>query len=236
MPKPVLILECGAVPKRFGIQDSFASMFIKTAKLSPTRSWVVDATKRSPPGDLKAFSSVIVTGSLSMVTDRPIWSRRLAKWIVKAVDGGAAVLGVCYGHQLLADAFGGQVDYHPSGLEIGTFTIKLEKGADKHPLLKKLPQEFPAQLSHSQTVLTPPKGVRILARSEHDPHQILAYSEKVVTCQFHPEFSPAVMESFLKSVADRERHTFPRPNIGIPVKQTPHASELIELFVNLSTD
>jgi GMP synthase (glutamine-hydrolysing) len=228
----VLILQCGAVPKRLGILEDFASMFIRTAKLGPRQTVVVDVTKYAPPKKFKDFASIMVTGSLSMVTEHPLWSIRLARWLKSAAEEQVPILGICYGHQLLADALGGEVGYHPKGLEIGTFNVYLGKGANKHPLLKDLPPEFPAHLAHSQTVLVPPKQAKVLAHSAHDPHQILSYGEKVITFQFHPEFNTAVMAGFLRTVGPSK---VPGPGLGLPVLETPLASGLIRRFVELAS-
>jgi GMP synthase (glutamine-hydrolysing) len=209
-------------------------MFIRTAKLTKRSAVVVDATRQAPPVRIDDFSSILVTGSLSMVTAHPAWSLRLAKWLKTAVENEASVFGICYGHQILADAFGGVVGYHPKGAEIGTFTVRLNPGAHKHPLLKELPRQFPAHLAHSQSVLTAPKHTRVLARSDHDLHQILTYGEKTITCQFHPEFDSTVMEGFLSTVAGR-RPKPPEPVLGLPVLETPQASSLIGRFIELTT-
>ena len=81
---------------------------------------VVDARQ---PGGLPAphtIAGAVLTGSLAMVSDRADWSEALGTWLATAVQQQTPVLGICYGHQLLAHALGGEVGYHPGGLEIGT--------------------------------------------------------------------------------------------------------------------
>ncbi len=144
-----------------------------------------------------AHAGVIVTGSPAMVSERLEWSERTARWLTDTIDAGSAVLGVCYGHQLLAHALGGRVDYHPAGREIGTVTIETLDDAAGDALLADAPARFSAHASHQQSVLELPHGAVALARSAHDPHHAVRYAPKAWGLQFHPEFSVAIMRGYL---------------------------------------
>ena len=63
----------------------------------------------------EGFAGVIVTGSAAMVTERADWSERSADWLREAAHDGMPLFGICYGHQLLAHALGGEVGYNPAG-------------------------------------------------------------------------------------------------------------------------
>jgi GMP synthase-like glutamine amidotransferase len=103
--------------------------------------------------DHHGWAGVLVSGSGAMVTDRADWSERAADWLRHAHARGLPMLGICYGHQLIAHALGGEVDWHPAGREMGTVEVRLEPGAQADPLFAGLPERFPAQTSHLQTVL-----------------------------------------------------------------------------------
>lgn len=137
--------------------------------------------------------AAIITGSWSMVTDRHPWSEATAAWIRHAVAQGMPLLGVCYGHQLMAHALGGEVGYHPGGREMGCLDIERLPAGDDDPWLAAHPPRFKAHLTHLQTVLRLPGGAHALARSAHDPHQIVRYSPTAVSVQFHPEFTPDIL-------------------------------------------
>lgn len=149
-----------------------------------------------------AGTAAIITGSWSMVTDREPWSEALSDWIRQAMALNAPLFGVCYGHQLMAHALGGQVDFHPGGREIGSQTITLLPDASEDPLLADAPATFTAQLTHMQTVAIPPLGAKVLAQSEHDAHQILRYGPNAISTQFHPEFTPEIMAGVIRSRID----------------------------------
>jgi GMP synthase (glutamine-hydrolysing) len=234
---PLLILQTGSVPRRYGLVDGFSEMFVKKAALAAGDYAVLDCARNpSYPRDPRAHCGYIVTGSLSMVTSRPRWSLRLTDFVLRAAEAGCPVLGVCYGHQLVARALGGRVDWNPKGLEMGTHEVRLADGAESHPLLTGIPAAFPANLSHSQSVLDPPKDARTLAVSDTDGCQIMAWGEKVLTLQFHPEFDRWTMNAFAgrhwrhgpggrpvplprKAVKGRPRGLA----LGLPVRNTPVA-------------
>src|SRR5690625_6734079 len=81
------------------------------------------------------------------------------------------MLGVCYGHQLMAAAFGGHVDFHPEGRESGTLAVRLTETGRADALLGTLPERFYAHLTHAQSVLEAPSDAQVLAFNDHDANQ-----------------------------------------------------------------
>ncbi|WP_369991451.1 glutamine amidotransferase [Pseudomonas xanthosomatis] len=140
----------------------------------------------------------IITGSWAMVTDRAPWSEYVAQWIREAMRVEMPLFGVCYGHQLIAHALGGVVDYHPGGREVGCEMIQLLPAGMADELLKQSPAQFPAHLTHEQSVITLPEGAVALARSAHDPHQIIRYGRHAISTQYHPEFTPGHLEAMIR--------------------------------------
>ena len=80
---------------------------------------VVEVHREHPLPDAAEPSGIVVTGSPALVTDREPWSERTAAWLRQVVEAGTPLLGICYGHQLLAHALGGRVEQSPRGREIG---------------------------------------------------------------------------------------------------------------------
>jgi GMP synthase (glutamine-hydrolysing) len=184
-----------------------------------------------------AHAGVIVTGSPAMVSERLRWSEDTAGWLRDRIEAGTPVLGVCYGHQLIAHALGGHVDYHPSGREIGTVAIERLPDAENDALLASAPEQFQAHASHQQSVLELPPGAVTLARSAHDPHHAVRYAPNAWGLQFHPEFSVEIMRGYL--------HRRPRARHGDCPAQccdqreympTPHARRLLRRFRAIASE
>ena len=137
-----------------------------------------------------------------MATDLADWSERTAAWIGAALEADLPLLGVCYGHQLMAYALGGKVGDNPHGWERGLKTPT--RNSSRDPWLAPLPEAFQAWLSHRQSVLTPPPHAEVLARSDLDGCQILRYSPQALSVQFHPEFTRDIMTACLPAGIDDE--------------------------------
>jgi GMP synthase (glutamine-hydrolysing) len=104
------------------------------------------------------------------------------------------VLGICFGHQLIAKAMGGEVQRNPRGREIGT--VEVQRLADD-PLFAGLPPCFAANATHMDTITRLPEGARLLATSALD--QIAAYALGSARCvQFHPEMDGDILRSLME--------------------------------------
>lgn len=180
------------------------------------------------------IAGVVITGSHAMVTEAHPWSEDLARWLHRAVSLGLPVLGICYGHQLLAHAFGGEVGYNPRGIEIGTHRVALTTLAENDPLLAVLPQQFNAHLVHSQSVLNLPPEAQALARNSHDPHQIFRIGHCAWGVQFHPEFNELTMRAYIKMMQESlAKNGLSYTDTYNAVKETHYASLLLSQFTEL---
>ncbi len=183
------------------------------------------------------YTGVIVTGSGAMVTDRHPWSERTADWLREGLDAGLPVFGICYGHQLLAHALGGEVGDNPAGREMGTVPVALHPDAEHDvlfgaPLFAPLPPRFAAQTTHLQTVLRPPADATVLARSEQDACQAFRWRDRAWGVQFHPEFSAAHMRGYVHARRDAlQREGRCHQQLACGIGATPHARKVLRRFV-----
>lgn len=144
-----------------------------------------------------AYDGVVVTGSWAMVTDREPWSEAAAVYLREAVERGRAVLGVCYGHQLLAHAFGGLVGYNPRGRNAGTSALTLLPAAADDPLFRGFASPLTVQVSHSQSVIDLPAEATLLGHCPGDPHHAFRIGARAWGVQFHPEFDAATSRDYI---------------------------------------
>ncbi|MGV8905658.1 MAG: glutamine amidotransferase [Acetobacterium sp.] len=136
---------------------------------------------------LDDVSAVIITGSPAMVTNLDPWSVATSHWIKEIAQNNIPILGICYGHQLLAQTFGGSVGYHALGEEKGEVKIELTEAGKKDPLLGVLPDHFLAYAAHFQSVTKLPKNAIVLARNDFEPYHAVSYGTNIWGVQFHPE-------------------------------------------------
>lgn len=240
MIKPrLLLLQMGDASPQ-ALPENFDGLFLRMANYAGVELEIIHAAKGGKTSSPNNYAGVIVTGSPAMVTDREDWSEAAGRWLAGALEGGrCGILGICYGHQLLAQALGGTVGFHPGGMELGTHAITLKPAAEDYRLLSGLPKKFNANLSHSQTVQEAPAGAVNLASSFYEPNQILAYGDKVITLQFHPEFDAQVMFGYVQSRllpgnnCSELASGLPRQvYLGLPVADTPVPALILQRFID----
>jgi GMP synthase (glutamine-hydrolysing) len=228
-----LILETGQpVPamKRYG---RFPHWIRVAAGLSEPDTMVINVEAGEALPSPAGFAGVIVSGSAAFVTDRAEWSERSAEWLRQAAHAGVPLLGICYGHQLLAHALGGEVAYNPAGRESGTIELELHASASADPLFAGLPPRFPAHATHLQTVLRAPAGATVLARSLQDQCHAFRWGEHAWGLQFHPEFATHHIRGYVRARADcLARHGRCARTIDRQVSAAPLARKLLRRFVS----
>lgn len=185
--------------------------FVQALGLSAGEYIVVRPDLGETLPDPATISAAILSGSWAMVTDHADWSERTAAWIRYLVEQQLPLLGVCYGHQLMAYALGGKVGDNPQGWERGLQQLEASPARQSDPLLASLPTRFSAWLSHRQSVLVAPPGAQVLAHSALEPCQIIRYTPQALSVQFHPEFTGEIMTACLQSsLGEAQAHTLMR--------------------------
>lgn len=231
-PKPFLILETGQPVPTLRRHGRFPHWIRVAAGLPADAAVVVNVEAGERLPGCEGFAGVLITGSGAMVTERRDWSERSAQWLRDAAHAGVPLFGICYGHQLLAHALGGEVDYNPSGREMGTVAIELHADAAHDPLFGGLPMQFPAQATHLQSVLRTPEGATVLARSAQDGCHAFRWGQAAWGVQFHPEFSLTHMRGYVQAKHDalaREGRCARR--LSRSLSATPHARHVLRRFV-----
>ena len=206
-PKKLLVVKTGSLRARaqqlvdtFGDQED---IFQAAAGYGGTTSEVIEvwagAAIPHPPSH---YRGILITGSGAMVSDRAPWMEQTARWLRDAVAADLPMLGICFGHQLLAHALGGEVGPNPRGVEVGTIRVAFNDGAAADSLFACLPATADFGAHHYQTVLTLPAGAQVLGSNEQDENQAVRFASHAWGVQFHPEFGREFMRALVDVVAD----------------------------------
>ena len=232
MTPPFLILQTGQPVAPMRRHGGFAHWIRVAAGLPRDAAVVVDVQGGDTLPAREGFAGTIVTGSGAMVSDREDWSERSADWLRDAAHAGMPLLGICYGHQLLAHALGGEVGDNPAGREMGTVTVDLHDAARDDPLFAGLPARFAAQATHLQSVLVPPSGAVLLARNDHDGCHAFRWGDAAWGVQFHPEFAAGHMRGYIRARADALAREGTDPAaLARQVRAAPFARRVLRRFV-----
>ncbi len=180
-----------------GIPGGFADWVLDGLGLSPQAALRVRLDQGEALPEVERVGALVITGSSAMVTDPHPWIEPGCDWLRQVAEAGRSILGLCFGHQMLAQAFGGLVDYNPAGIEVGTTRLSLTPAGREDPLLAPLRTDPRVHVSHWQSVLRLPPGAELLASSPLDPHQAFRLGDRIWGLQFHPEFSAAVVQGYL---------------------------------------
>ncbi|MBB3256981.1 glutamine amidotransferase [Paraburkholderia bannensis] len=232
MSRPVLIVATGSTFAQIAETQGDFGAWIANGLGQAVSHCQVDAQTIDAWPDPSALAGVVLSGSHSMVSDREPWSERLAHWLTHCVAADVPVLGICYGHQLLAHAFGGRVsDRANHEFEIGTHTVELSAGAQGDPLFAAMPQRFDAQLVHRQSVSRLPEGALLLAASAGEACQAFRIGRAAWGVQFHPEFSTHAMRAYIHAMpADARDAGYDADALSAGVRDTSEAASLLPRF------
>lgn len=139
----------------------------------------------------------IISGSEDSVTQPKPWMKNLVQSIQNGIAAGKPILGICFGHQILADMLGGTVVQNPKGWEIGSADIQLNKNGNRDSLFQGVDTSFIGYETHEDIVTRLPDSCTLLAENEMGI-QAFRFAGNVYGVQFHPEFSQSVMKRYVQ--------------------------------------
>lgn len=138
------------------------------------------------PDDPYACDAYITTGSRHGVNDGHGWSNRLADFVALLYREKRKLVGICFGHQLIAKALGGEVVQSDKGWGIGVSFNQVQK---TKPWMEPPSQALDLVVSHQDQISRLPAEAEILASSPFCPFYMVQYQEHFLSIQGHPEFS-----------------------------------------------
>jgi GMP synthase (glutamine-hydrolysing) len=182
-------------------------------------------------GELPAhrdFDGIVVTGSKSSVYWDDDWIRPLVDYVADAHDAGVPVLGVCFGHQVLAEALGGTVE------DMGAFEIGYREITQtaSDPIFAGVPEEFLTFTTHGDAVTDLPPDAELLAENDYGVHAFRVGQS--VGVQFHPEYDNETAKQIAREKDIDEDH---RAAVlaGITSENYARACETKRLFENFTS-
>ncbi len=152
------------------------------------------------PQGVEECDAWIITGSAKAAYDKDPWIEQLKRFIKEINKAKKKLIGICFGHQIIAAALGGEVTKSPSGWGVGVKTFKI---LDFQDWMKPALGEVSLLFSHQDQVSIPPKGAKLLAQDSFCPFQMFQIGEHILTLQGHPEFSVAFAKARLESRKDK---------------------------------
>jgi GMP synthase (glutamine-hydrolysing) len=201
--KPLLIAMLGSTLESLRTtKGDFHQWIAQGMECSLSEIQVVWAEHGERLPDPEGFSGAVLSGSPCMVTQRLDWSEDAAGWIRLAMDQSLPLLGICYGHQLIAHALGGRVGSSAEGREIGSVEVTRCSAAIHDPLWGEVPARHLQQTTHSEAVVELPAQALRLATTGLDENHAFRMGERTWGVQFHPEFDAEIMRTYIDERAE----------------------------------
>jgi len=188
-----------------------------------------DLRDGAPLPDPRGAAAFVITGSSSSVTERAPWMLRAEAFVRELVAHRVPLFGICFGHQLVAQALGGNVSKNPRGREIGT--VRATRSGDD-ALFDALPRELVVHATHVDAVERLPSGARVLAQTSLDPAAAFAVGDSTRCVQFHPEFDADVMRGYVRGRAHLIRGEGGDPDrVFAGIEEETHGRHILGAFV-----
>ena len=156
---------------------------------------VIDALSFPQYPNAKSVDILLISGSPECVYEFKDWSVKAGEWIKSVIEANAFVLGICYGHQLIAQAMGGQVAKSKNGREMGPCIVDQ---VDQDLIFANLPRSFEVWQTHSDEVAVLPPMAKIIAKNAHCEIQAMAIGDRCRTVQWHPEMDLDIMKHYVR--------------------------------------
>ena len=204
--KEVIILDCGPsledVSREFGQPPEWIMAVLENTDCC----FKCVKSYEGQTIEINEGDAWIITGSPHSVNDDESWISKLEDNIKMASAIKKPVLGICFGHQLIAKSFGGRVEVNPNGWELGSYSINLTEHGKYSPLFQNMDDEIIVYESHQDSVTIIPDGAIELAYNKKCI-QAFQLPDALYSVQFHPEFSLDVMKKYVSV----------RGSAGVPV-------------------
>lgn len=216
------ILETGRPPgdlaERFG---DYPAMFARI--LADGFDLVTyDVEAGELPDDPAAHEAYLITGSPAGVYEPLPWIGELLRFIRAAEE--RKMVGICFGHQAMAEALGGHVEKSDRGWGVGLHRYSVERTKSWMDGVETIA----VPVSHQDQVVVQPPNTEVITASAFAPHAGLAWTDRpAISFQFHPEFTP----DFTKALIEHRRDRLPDPDAAIESLDAPNDRQRVAEWI-----
>lgn len=183
------ILATGITPDELlGTFGSYADMFVQLFDEADCsfEYEVFDVREDEFPENASVCDGWIITGSKFNVYQNLPWMQKLKALILEIHAGNKPMVGICFGHQIIAEAFNGKVDKYEGGWGVGLQRYELTGEFDFIPSSEN---SFTINSMHQDQVIEKPANAQVFATSDFCQYAGLIYDDRILTIQAHPEFT-----------------------------------------------
>jgi GMP synthase-like glutamine amidotransferase len=225
MPLQICILETDVLrPELVDQYDSYGRMFEQLFARQPIAAEfkVYNVMEGHYPPDSERYDAYLVTGSKADSFGSDAWIQTLKTYLLERYARGDKLLGVCFGHQLLALLLGGKAERAVQGWGVGIHQYRMEnKTAWMSPDL----EDLTLLISHQDQVTRLPENATLLASSEFCPIASYCIGDQVLCFQGHPEF----VHDYSRALLDlRQQHIGePAYTRGVDSLQHDHQGHMV---------
>jgi GMP synthase-like glutamine amidotransferase len=194
----IALLGCDDVPERFRqYGGTYREMFerLLAPHIPGARFTWFDVMKGELPASPDACDAYLATGSRYSVYEDRDWIGQLKDFVRALHRTRKPYVGICFGHQVLAEALGGKVEAATQGWGVGVHDMAIVKS---EPWMQPPQEHCRIQYMHADQVLKLPPGSAVLAQAEHCPVAMFRVGETMLGIEGHPEFPASYVEALLK--------------------------------------
>ena len=210
----VAILQCGNVSEKFqprfgDYPEMVRNMFVDLA--SPLAFDTYDCQCGQLPAHIDAYDFYITTGSKASVYEDAEWIQGLIRFIRVLADHKKKLIGICFGHQLIAMACQGKVEKSSKGWGVG---IAKNRIIFYPKWMSETPTAINILASHQDQICELPETAQVIAETNFCPFFMVQWGNHFLSIQGHPEWEPA----YAKALMEDRREIIPADKIDAGIE------------------
>ena len=199
-PRRVGLLRMCELPEySHAVHGPYVTLYAMLFDGHPVELLDVPVHEGATPASLGDADVWLITGSPASVYDDLDWIRTAEELVRSAAASEAPLVGICFGHQLIAQALGGSVQRSSNGWGIGAHRYET---VERVGTLDDLPRTLTLLASHQDQVVVAPADAVVWSTADYCPIAGLAVGERIWSVQGHPEFTVPLVRALYQARRD----------------------------------